>query len=192
MSPEQIAGWTKFLEYGPIGLAALMLVLVIVALSIGDFTAARERIMKLFLYVGAACFAVAVLAGIIQRPQQFQVFFRVIPLESEDNSLPKPLITVNNKQITDGQASIDRELTIIIDVSKAISVAKTIRETLVEQEKVLRDTNGNIDLALNSINRLGSYDSPITDAARYNILNATQILQETRNAVSRTIVESGN
>jgi hypothetical protein len=187
MTPDQIEGWTRFLEYGPIGLAALMLVLVIVALLIGNFSAGRERTIRLFMYIGAGCFAIAVVAAFVQSPQQFQVFFRVLPIETEESSLPRPLITVNNKPLEEeGTAIVDREMTVIIDVSRAMAVARAIQDVADQQKNALVIANTGLDQAMQVTGDI--LKSPtVDDSVRVDVNNVRESLSEAQDTVSRTL-----
>ena len=57
-----LSGSAGFLNYGPLGLAALMLVLVIITLLLRKVDQSQERLLKLCLYIGAFCFVAALLA----------------------------------------------------------------------------------------------------------------------------------
>jgi len=57
-TPSIIDSLSAFLKYGPIGLAGLMLTLVIIALRL-TIDPSRERLLRQFMYLGAACFALA-------------------------------------------------------------------------------------------------------------------------------------
>ena len=62
--PVVIDSFARFLMYGPIGLAGLMLVLVILALTVRTMDPARERLLRQMMYIGAGCFAIAVAANV--------------------------------------------------------------------------------------------------------------------------------
>jgi hypothetical protein len=57
-----------FLTYGPLGLAGLLLVLVVTALTLRKVDEATERVLKLVLFVGAFCFVAALVAQVIAIP----------------------------------------------------------------------------------------------------------------------------
>jgi hypothetical protein len=57
-----IGALNEFLNYGPIGFAGLMLVLVIIALNVPKIDPHRAGLLRQFLYVGSFCFAVAMIA----------------------------------------------------------------------------------------------------------------------------------
>jgi hypothetical protein len=55
-------GAEGLLRYGPLGLAALLLVLVVLVLLLRKLDPSQESILKIFLYVGAFCFVAALVA----------------------------------------------------------------------------------------------------------------------------------
>jgi hypothetical protein len=55
-------GAEGLLRYGPLGLAGLLLVLVVIVLLLRAVQPSQERVLKLCLYVGAFCFVAALVA----------------------------------------------------------------------------------------------------------------------------------
>jgi len=51
-----------FLNYGPLGLAGLLIALVLTAVMLRSVDARRERILKLVLFIGTFCFIAALIA----------------------------------------------------------------------------------------------------------------------------------
>ena len=59
-SPSVLDSLSGFLKWGPLGLAGLMLVLVLIAFVSGkDMSAARERVLTKLMYIGGVCFFIA-------------------------------------------------------------------------------------------------------------------------------------
>jgi hypothetical protein len=57
-----------FLNYGPLGLAGLLIALVLTAVLLRNVDPARERVLKLVLFVGAFCFIAALVAQYLTPP----------------------------------------------------------------------------------------------------------------------------
>lgn len=69
VDPNSIfTGAEGLLRIGPIGLAGLLLVLVVIVLLLRRVEPSQERILKLCLYVGAFCFIAALIAQYFDRP----------------------------------------------------------------------------------------------------------------------------
>jgi hypothetical protein len=63
IDPGAILSSSKdFMNYGPLGLAGLLIVLVFIAVMLRKVDGGRERILKLCLFVGAFCFIAALIA----------------------------------------------------------------------------------------------------------------------------------
>jgi hypothetical protein len=52
----------RFMDYGPLGLAGLLIALVLTTVLLRNVDEARERVLKLVLFVGALCFVAALTA----------------------------------------------------------------------------------------------------------------------------------
>jgi hypothetical protein len=76
------SGAEGLLRYGPLGLAALLLVLVVIVLLIRKPDPAQERVLKLCLYVGAFCL-VATLLGQHFAPPDAQLQGQIIKLQDQ-------------------------------------------------------------------------------------------------------------
>src|SRR5262249_37691247 len=59
-----------FMSYGPLGLAGLLIVLVLTTVLLRNVDVARERVLKLVLFVGAFCFIAALIAQHFAPPQK--------------------------------------------------------------------------------------------------------------------------
>ncbi len=122
--PATIDAFSRFLNYGPIGLAGLMLVLVIVGLSIRNLTAGRERLLRQFMYVGAICFLAALSFQAIRGRYGMSVM--VYPNDLDGSVLPPPVTYINGKKIDKGIAySISSDVNEIVDVTRAFDMAKS-------------------------------------------------------------------
>lgn len=153
---SQITDLSSFLKYGPIGLAALMLVLVIIALGQPDLGSVRERLLKHFMYIGTFCFAIALAATFFARPGSYALHFRVIPLDAGSKRIfPLPIITVNNNTISATKPfMVNSEVTAIVDVTDALSYVQQVRSQNTEQRQVLNAIVGNSDSLLADLQRV--------------------------------------
>jgi hypothetical protein len=77
------AGAEGLLGFGPLGLAGLLLVLVVIVLLLRKVEPSQERLSKLCLYVGAFCFIAALVA---------QYFNRDRPAPAPDFSRQKEML----------------------------------------------------------------------------------------------------
>jgi hypothetical protein len=151
------SAWTKFLDYGALGLAGMMLVLAVFALY-GGLSPAKERLLRQFLYVGAFCFVVAMLPQFLPKPPHSEhlIHFRVEPLAHGANpTLPPPIITINSQRLVEMSYLVKSEVTAIVDVTDAVETAKNLRETALglqqvatNQDRVLAELSADIDAAL--------------------------------------------
>ena len=123
MDGDVVGALGGFLAWGPIGLAGLMLTLVVVALSMGKLTAGRERLLRTFLYVGAACFLAALAAQFFARQEEHVVTLSILPNDLDGSTFEPPRIRLNGQ--THDRAT---EMTITgpsalqIDVSRAVGL----------------------------------------------------------------------
>jgi hypothetical protein len=122
VQPAVIDSFARFLMYGPIGLAGLMLVLVILALTVRTMDPARERLLRQMMYIGAGCFAIAVAANFFAVSGAYTLLLRVIPLdEGSEQTLPKPIVEANGIRLGNNKSYlVKQDVTTIVDVSDAI------------------------------------------------------------------------
>jgi hypothetical protein len=133
-----IDSFSTFLKYGPTGLAALMLVLVAIALSL-QITPQRERLLKQFMYIGAFCFALALGASFFSVAGAYQLYFRVIPLDAGSRRiLPLPIIKINSTTVDEQKGYLVKsEVTAVVDVTDAIDFVQQVRSQADNQRKAL-------------------------------------------------------
>jgi hypothetical protein len=141
-------GAWQLLQYGPIGFAALMLVLVVIALMIPGADAARLALMKFLLKIGTFCFVVACIFAFL--PTYIQaghlVHFRIEPLDSgQTQALPRPIVTINGEVLNPPpHYLVASEVTAIIDVSDAISFVNQYKERDAKQASLLNGVSAQI------------------------------------------------
>jgi hypothetical protein len=157
-------GADTLLKYGPLGLAGLMLVLVIIALLIGGLDARRESLLKQFLYIGALCFVVALiaplLAPLVPKPPDPTVghtlHLSIFPQGlSNSKKLPAPIVKVNNEPLKEPlDYVVTREVSVIIDVSNAVDFAgdyRSVYDQQVEGLNAIADRINPIIVQLNGV-----------------------------------------
>ncbi|WP_034858830.1 hypothetical protein [Sinorhizobium sojae] len=147
------AGAANLLKFGPLGLAGLMLVLVIIALAIREMSAGRERLLTRFMYVGAFCFVVAAGLSALTSNSVHMVHFRVEPLsQGAVATLPPPQITINSDTLAPPlKYAVKSEITAIIDVSDAIESVKGIRRQISEQNGRIKQIDLRMEDALSQL-----------------------------------------
>ncbi|MEP3846010.1 MAG: hypothetical protein ABJM43_11790 [Paracoccaceae bacterium] len=123
MEAETINAFEQFLKWGPIGLAGLMLVLVIFSLVLGPINPARERILKTFMYIGAACFVAALISQYFDKEEEYRLVLSVLPNDLDGSDFPPPKISLNGAGLERGsEILISETASLSIDVSRALGL----------------------------------------------------------------------
>lgn len=123
MDTSFVTSLGDFLRWGPLGLAGIMLVLVIFALTLGKVTAARERILRTFMYIGAVCFLAALAAQFFERSGEFRVTLSVIPSDLDGSPFDPPRVVFNSQDQDGGrELKVVRDSTLSIDLSRAFDL----------------------------------------------------------------------
>lgn len=155
-SAENLNSFSSFLAYGPIGLAGLMLVLTIIALSLRTMTESRERLLRQFMYVGAGCFFVAIAANFFGVAGKYPLHFQVYPLDlGEKRILPAPIIKANNTVIDGNRTYMVRsEVTASVDVSDAMNYAADVRTRAAQMQQALNTIASGLDPVVANLSRI--------------------------------------
>ncbi len=155
-SPSTVEAFSTFLKYGPTGLAALMLFLVIVALSIGSLTEARERLLKQFMYIGAFCFTLALAANFFSVAGAYPLHFYVFPLDlGKTRTLPPPIVKANNTTLDDNNTYLVKsEVTAMVDVTDAINFVQNIRSQNISQRQALQGIATGADALVSELQKI--------------------------------------
>jgi hypothetical protein len=154
-------GAAKLVTFGPIGLAALMLVLVVLTLLLRNISSAQERILKLCLLAGFA--SLALLVGNQYINSSHIMYFRVEPHESDAyKDLPRPKVTVNSKDLSPPFSyRIGMDTTAIVDVSAAVSVAERITKQNEQQATAIGSLTSHIDASIDMLRQSSQFASNI-------------------------------
>jgi hypothetical protein len=129
-NPDLFQGAEGLLKYGPLGLAALLLVLVVFTLVMSNIDPVRERLLRLFLYVGAFCFVVAAILAFLPGyvGAGHMLYLRIEPIEMAKNKLPPPTVIINGKKLDQPFSYlISSTVTAIIDVGDSIDMVDAFR-----------------------------------------------------------------
>ncbi|KQU98923.1 hypothetical protein [Devosia sp. Root105] len=125
---EIFSGVAGLLKFGPLGLSALLLLLAIYALRRERIPPVTAQLLRQFMWVGAG---LAVFFGVIaflpstMTPTSHMVHLRVDPLESDASDLPAPVAIVNSVKYSPPlNIIVGQEVTAIVDVTKAMNVAR--------------------------------------------------------------------
>ena len=132
-------GAESLLQFGPIGLAALMLVLTIIALVSRKLSSAHERLLRQFMYVGAVCFGLSLVAAFWSASHV--VYFRILPNQmAAAKDMPLPQITVENDSLSPPfHYRFWTDKTAVIDVSEAFELTKTLRADVASSKSALNN-----------------------------------------------------
>lgn len=85
-----------FMSYGPLGLAGLLIALIITTLVLRNVDPARERVLKLVLYIGTICFISALIAQ----------HFTPAPNPLPDYSKQRAVLATTSKNLSDAEPSL--------------------------------------------------------------------------------------
>ncbi|MCK0096534.1 hypothetical protein MWU60_13210 [Yoonia sp. F2084L] len=118
MDADAIGAFEKFLQWGPLGLAGLMLVLVIFTLVTTTLSTRKAVLLGLFMVVGAGCFVTALL---YDNTGQHRLVVAVLPNDLEGFDFPPPRILKNGAAISrDEEVMINEPTSLTVDVSRAL------------------------------------------------------------------------
>jgi hypothetical protein len=154
-----------FLTYGPIGLAGLMLVLVVTALSLRwNLTAPAAKLLERVLYVGAFCFVAALIAQYLTStapmpdPPHHTLGLSVYPNGLDGSGLPPAKITINSNPIAQPVANykIESDVNAVVDVNQAVEYAKSLGRAYIEQQRVTASSVNNVNDLVKELNSLNA------------------------------------
>ncbi len=124
MPNSAIGAFEKFLQWGPIGLAGLMLVLVIFALVTSELTKLKAALLSFFMIIGAGCFGAALY---FDNSAEHAVTLIVLPNDMENSGFPPPVIKRNGQVIDHSRPlQVAGTTALTIDVNRGFSA---FRET---------------------------------------------------------------
>ena len=131
MGSDQISSLEGFLDYGPIGLAGLMLVLVVIALITRELTEVKADLLKFFMVVGGFCFSIALIAQVFVAPGSYRMNVAVVPsnLEEKPHAAP-PALQIDGESFAHGTPhEVDRDFSMLIDLTSTVETAEVAMET---------------------------------------------------------------
>lgn len=136
------------LKYGPLGLAGLMLILVLIAISFKEVTPNLSTLLTRFMYAGIASLGLIFLANYFTPQNYYPIHFNVLPLDMETmQKYPRPIIKMNDNIVkSDMTYLVSSEVTAIVDVSSAIDALQ--RLSLQNKEKDTALTKINTDASI--------------------------------------------
>jgi hypothetical protein len=129
---ETITAFERFLAWGPIGLAGLMLVLVIFAMVTSELTKLKAILLSFFMVVGAACFGAALYFDSIDNGGEHNLVLSVLPNDIVESGFPPPSIRINGQLIDrEEEAMVIKGTTILqVDVNRAIVALREADEKI--------------------------------------------------------------
>ncbi|NOE35316.1 hypothetical protein [Ruegeria sp. HKCCD7318] len=127
MPVDQISALERFLTYRPIGLAALMLVLVIIALTLSELSETRAGLLKIFMGVGAVCFFAILAAQFFEKDGKHNMRVNVLPgnLNEVEHSAPPDLLVDGQSLSSEAIYTVEDDFVVVIDMEPSISTAET-------------------------------------------------------------------
>jgi hypothetical protein len=153
-----------FLAYGPIGLAGLLLVLVVTALSLRwNMNDASARLLRLVLFVGAFCFVAALVAQHFTPPapgpsEAHVLGLSVFPNGLEGSGLPPARVTINSQEVPQPitKYKIESDVNAVVDVNRAVEFAKKLGTAYIDQKKVTASSASGVNDALKELSGLNA------------------------------------
>lgn len=141
MTSETIGSFEKFLNYGPVGFAGLMLVLVIFAMTLQKPSAAHASLLKFFMVIGALCF-LAALAAEFFKPvapnSNHQMSVIVAPNDlGSSSSFPTPIIRLNGDVLDARNFNVSSRSTLLIDVTESVGAFKVAKKEALVKTRAL-------------------------------------------------------
>ena len=127
MEVQQISALEKFLAYGPIGLAGLMLVLVIIAILARETTARQSGLLKFFMVVGGICFLASTAAEFFAVKSSHRLSVLVAPQNLGDQTaFPKPILRVNGERLVGNVFDVSGTVSLLVDVTNSVGAFQTV------------------------------------------------------------------
>ena len=149
-------GAAKLIEYGPIGLAALILIVVLITLVSGQISESKERVLKQAMWVGVGCLAMLLVADYTRLNPTVRFVVNPYALE-QFRMLPKPIITVNNEELKAPYIyTFSREATATIDVSNTIDVLTLLQKSNNISNFAISSLSSSLRLTQNKLNQASS------------------------------------
>jgi hypothetical protein len=202
MGEGDIGQLRLFLDYGPIGIAGLSLVLAIVGLMSANLDENRFKLLRLVLFFGAFSLVTLLTAEFMQVDAEHEMKVRVVPHDndSQDDTLPAAFVQVNEVEIDRGAPyDVDQDIIVSVDVTRAIqAVAEAQAQTAVAQASVNESTDA-LDRILSRLTEVESVldeaQSDLSDAQSSGGLETLRLsnsISTSLEEVSRTIAPELN
>lgn len=133
MDSDQIMAFANFLEWGAIGFAGLMLVLVVFAIALKDLTPQLKGLLQTFMIIGGLCFLAALGGELyhssISNTGRHRVVLSVLPNDLDGSDFPPPVILKDGARIDRASELFVSETTVLsIDVSGAVGLFRAVEE----------------------------------------------------------------
>jgi hypothetical protein len=197
MGEGDIGQLRLFLDYGPIGIAGLSLVLAIVGLMSANLDENRFKLLRLVLFFGAFSLVTLLTAEFMQVDAEHEMKVRVVPHDndSQDDTLPAAFVQVNEVEIDRGAPyDVDQDIIVSVDVTRAIqAVAEAQAQTAVAQASVNESTDA-LDRILSRLTEVESVldeaQSDLSDAQSSGGLETLRLsnsISTSLEEISRTI-----
>jgi hypothetical protein len=202
MGEGDIGQLRLFLDYGPIGIAGLSLVLAIVGLMSANLDENRFKLLRLVLFFGAFSLVTLLTAEFMQVDAEHEMKVRVVPHDndSQDDTLPAAFVQVNEVEIDRGAPyDVDQNIIVSVDVTRAIqAVAEAQAQTAVAQASVNESTDA-LDRILSRLTEVESVldeaQSDLSDAQSSGGLETLRLsnsISTSLEEISRTIAPELN
>jgi hypothetical protein len=131
MDTDQISAFAGFLEWGAIGLAGLMLLLVIFAILLKELTPDLKKLLQSFMIIGALCFFAALGGELylksISNTGKHKLVLSVLPNDLSGSGFPPPAVKLDGTVIDRSEELfIESAAALSIDVSAALGLFRNV------------------------------------------------------------------
>lgn len=170
MANEEISAFGGFLEYGPIGLAGITIVISVIAIRSSNMSDNQTGMLKFIVSAAVFMFFLALVAEFFSRDAEHELTFAVTPLNiTEVEHFAPPDLRVDGQELDENNkfnAKANAQIT--VDVSEAIAIAQAGRDILVQDLATTASTIDRFLAVQDSLSELQNEDLG-TQALRYTL-----------------------
>lgn len=150
MGEGEIGQLRLFLDYGPIGIAGLSLILAIIGLMSANLDEYRYKLLRLVLYFGAFSLVALLIAEFMKVDAEHELRVRVVPHDNDGarNALPEAFVQVNLDEIDRSQpyAVID-DVIVSVDVTRAIEAIEQAQTSAAIAQASAEESQADVEQA---------------------------------------------
>ncbi|MEM6408988.1 MAG: hypothetical protein AAF700_11290 [Pseudomonadota bacterium] len=157
MDEGQIGAFRLFLDYGPLGLSGLTLVLAVFALVTVNLDDNRFKLLRLVLISGIISLLALLFADYMAVDPRHEMRVGVWPLDGDAESeiFPVPLVKVDEEEIDRSLPYIVADdIVVSVDVSRAIAVIEEAQGQITKSAEVISEILEKIETVEGSLRQI--------------------------------------